>query len=148
MDEALVLRVVQAIQAERTAGETTVVVQPWPRNDTPTGRADAFVASLGLNALGAGWRVVDRSRADRLLFNVLHKDLAYGSVIMPAARADELARAWLDLFPPQALFFTNGTFHNGSSGASWSPITHATFDTGVLVVAPDTLGLCWVQDED
>ncbi len=71
--------------------------------------------------------------------------------LMSAARAAELA----DQFGTGGVrFFTNGTFHEPPeaqrirSGASWTPVTPATFDTGVLVMGPRCSGCLWVEDED
>jgi len=82
-----------------------------------------------------------------------------------------LSRALVELFNRRALraarqrgevcaggarFFTNGTFHeesrelgsNVTQGPGWNPVTEATFDTGVIVVAKRSAACLWVEDED
>jgi hypothetical protein len=74
--------------------------------------------------------------------------MAYNSEIMPEARAAELAECFLGQFGVGARFFTHGTFYEERwqiadsvwSGPSWDPVTEATFDTGVLVFAPECSG--------
>ena len=47
-----------------------------------------------------------------------------------------------------ALFVTNGSLAQVSSGGQWSSLTDATFDTGVLAVSSRRVSLLWVEDED
>jgi hypothetical protein len=61
--------------------------------------------------------------------------------------AERLARRFLDLFPEGAVFMTNGTIALPGGGA-WSPLTAATFDTGVIAISSARVGLLWVEDED
>jgi hypothetical protein len=87
---------------------------------------------------------------------VLHRDMAYDAEVMPEARAAELADAFLAQFGPGTRYFTYGTWHlppvvrpdGVVCGPSWSPVTPATFDTGVLAIGPERSGCLWVEDED
>jgi hypothetical protein len=111
---------------------------------------------FGLLADALSYKQIEESSARDLVRLVLHRDLAYKSEIMAESRAAELTDRFFAQFGPGARFFTNGTFHEGprllsdsaSTGASWKPVTEATFDTGVLVVAPGRSGWLWVEDED
>ena len=101
------------------------------------------------------YKEIDASAALRLAALILCQDTAYNAEIMPATRAAELASRFLAQFGTDGVrFFTNGTFHEAReqkltwSGASWDPVTAATFDTGVLVLGPRCSGCLWVEDED
>lgn len=87
---------------------------------------------------------------------VLHRDMAYNAEVMSDARAAELADAFLSHFGPGTRYFSNGTWHlppvvrpgRVVCGASWDPVTPATFDTGVLAIGPERFGCLWIEDED
>jgi hypothetical protein len=116
--------------------------------------ADALVRTLGLRALGTEWRELTRGNACDVLERVLGRDLAYGGQTMSATTAKELAEEFITLFPDHASFYTNGVFppredyRDGGWAGSWDPITRATFDTGVIAVGADNVGLLWIEDED
>lgn len=99
---------------------------------------------------------IDKLAARDVIRLVLHKDLAYGSVVMPEDRAAELTDRFLEQFCSDTRYFTNGTWHippevrtdGVSCGPSWTPATLATFDAGVLAVGLKRSGCLWVEDED
>jgi hypothetical protein len=93
---------------------------------------------------------IDRQAARSLIYLVLEKDLAYGGGAMPRHEANRLTDAFLAQFDMTSRFYTNGTFHEvaAGNGATWSPATDATFDTGVLVLSDALSGCLWVEDED
>jgi hypothetical protein len=101
------------------------------------------------------YKEIDAAAAKRLVQTLLHLDMAYNAEVMPAARAAELAERFLAQFASAGVrFYTNSTFHECRggkltwSGVSWDPVTSATFDTGVLVIGPESSGCLWVEDED
>src|SRR5262245_44035349 len=116
----------------------------------------ALAREFGLRDDPASYREIDESAARRLLQLILHRAMAYNAEIMPAERAAQLADQFLGQFGRGAQFFTNGDFHEPLrrvsesvwSGASWHPVTNATFDTGVLVIGPQCSGCLWIEDED
>jgi hypothetical protein len=111
---------------------------------------------FGLREEQACYQEIDESAARRLIHLVLHRDLAYNAEIMPEARAAELADGFLGGFGAGTRYFSNGTWHlppvarsdRVVQGASWEPVTAATFDTGVLAIGPERSGCLWVEDED
>jgi hypothetical protein len=66
------------------------------------------------------------------------------------ARAAQVATAFVSRFADDAEFWTNGDLWRASyhPTGSWSPLTPATFDTGVVAVDDDAVGILWVTDED
>jgi hypothetical protein len=65
---------------------------------------------------------------------------------MSAELANHLARRVVALFEPGGTYFTNGTLADEEPG-SWDPATTATFDTGVIAVGPNHVGIVWFTDE-
>ena len=98
------------------------------------------------------WVTMSRSQAQSLLTDCLAHDLAHGEPIMDESEAKRLAASFVDVFPQETTFITNtarfsdGTTSTDSSG--WEPISHATFDTGVIAEAGGVIGILWVEDED
>jgi hypothetical protein len=115
-----------------------------------------LAVSVGFHPPTHDWRAVEKTRALSILTQVLHRDLAYDAPIMPQKEAHDLARGFLDLLPDARAFFTNGTWgaqpevldDKVTRGASWDPISKATFDAGVICVAERESALLWVEDED
>lgn len=99
------------------------------------------------------YREIDAVAARQVLAYVLHRDMAYGLLVMPSTQADALADAFVTLLAEDdAKFYTNGDF--GAPDRlpgrlpQWQPATSATFDTGVLAVARTHVACVWVMDED
>jgi hypothetical protein len=91
---------------------------------------------------------IDATVAEAILVRILHRDLAYGVVVMPQELARSLAARFLDAASsPSCRCFSNGDFSQASP-AAWMPATTATFDTGVLIVGPGRSACFWVEDED
>jgi hypothetical protein len=122
----------------------------------PSPTVQELAREFGLRDEPSCYKEIEESSARRLVCLVLHRDLAYSAEIMLERRATELADRFFAQFGPGARYFTNGTFHEKSrrlsesvtAGASWAPVTEATFDTGVLIIAPGCSGCLWVEDED
>lgn len=146
------------IIGQRNCGEVTFKVKNRSAAEkrSVTVVLDAFVNRLGFTDLGTNWNEIDRHGAEVILRRILHRDLAYNAVIMSIELAGELSAHFLDLFTTGARYFTNGTFYEPDDqvaadvvhGASWHPITDATFDTGVICLDEKRIGIVWVQDED
>jgi hypothetical protein len=111
----------------------------------PREALDIFAASLGFQAIGNGWRQLNKNEAAALLRRVLERDLAYGAAEMEPEQAIALAHECLDL-AGVADYFTNGAFTNG--GWAGHKVAPATFDTGIAWVGAERVGILWVQDED
>lgn len=116
---------------------------------------DDVAIAFGLRPNSAvNYREIDRSLALDIATRVLHRDLAYSSVIGPLDRSCDLARRFLESFVEPALCFTNASFRpddrypRGITLSGWSPATDSTFDTGIIVLGKDRAGCLWVEDED
>lgn len=107
--------------------------------------------SFGLLDSPECYQEIDAVEAARVLENVLHRDMAYKIEIMPISHARELSEEFIAAFTgSDARFFTNGEWgrSTGALGVGWTPVTSATFDTGVLVVSDQRVGCVWCMDED
>lgn len=111
-----------------------------------------FGKKIGFSIESQDLQEIERDQALDIVKLVLKEDLAYSSQIMSDEQAGELARDFCDQFQKGAKFFTNGSLKESSSGkislSYWSPITKATFDTGVFIIDEKSVGCLWVEDED
>lgn len=93
----------------------------------------------------------DRASAVAILTQLLHKDMAYGSEIMPIEDARNLASNFISLFDPESKYYSNSTWNKNEYGkniSGWNPLTEATFDSGIIVVDKNKIGIAWFEDED
>lgn len=68
---------------------------------------------------------------------------------MPQTLAASLAADWLAITGSDATYFTNGTWGQpAAQSTGWQPISNATFDAGIIAVAPQVSAILWVEDED
>ncbi|PJZ00979.1 hypothetical protein CPT06_07875 [Bacillus vallismortis] len=82
---------------------------------------------------------------------ILSKDLAYEISLSSEPIAFELSDYFFHYFSDDPVYVTNADVDVQSGDvrlSSWSPITQATFDAGVVVVDKKKIGLIWVEDED
>ena len=95
------------------------------------------------------WTILNKKQAVQILTHVLYEDMAYNSRIMEEEKAAELANKFLDLFIEEdTLFVTNGMFYKTTDSGSWSDISNATFDSGVIAFDNNRLGIVWFENED
>lgn len=148
--------VCDAITRQRKYGHPTCAV------DDRTAAADArnflavldeFVASFGFTGLGDAWIEINIQAGKALVREILYKDLAYGSAMMPENEAAMLTERFFALFDASVRCFTNGNLVVRDANptevpGSWDPITEATFDAGVVCLSSSRIGILWVEDED
>lgn len=140
--------IVAEVRALRSAGHVRGGSVPQGF-DSP----EAAAPSFGLAGARGIYGEIDASQAVSVLQRVIHCDLAYGVELVPPAQARRLAVAFVQAAGgPGARFFTNGSHGlptpSVACGVSWSPATDATFDTGILVLAPQRAACLWFEDED
>jgi hypothetical protein len=91
---------------------------------------------------------IDVATARRLLAHVLRFDLAYRTEIMDTEMAARLADRAIDALSAPARWWTNGSIGLPGDGGSWTGLTEATFDTGVIGASPERVLVVWFMDED
>ncbi len=136
-------RIAAKWQEERrlTFDESTIDPAADPRD-----AADAIARANGFRPLGPRWREIDREAAESVAVSILHRDLAYGAVVMVKEQAEDFATRMLDSVSPVRACFTNGSWDTARD--AWLSITDSTFDAGVVCVGADRAVLLWVEDED
>lgn len=149
---------VEAILARRTAGRVSCALVPHAKGAAPTDLADLAVQSVALRPLGEAWQEISENDAELIATGVLHRDLAYGTEIMPLAEAGDLASALLALVPPPMQCFTNGDWAEAFGddlesselleSVGFDPISDATLDAGIVCVGDGVTVVLWVEDED
>jgi hypothetical protein len=158
-------------------GQGNVILELRPRQHFPasTPKAlDSFVSHFGLKSIDISWVEIPEKVARWIISEYLHKDLAYGLKQVSKNYAEQLASQFLEHFARPAQFFTNGGLYTECPGAtpekgsyflrlgeqpfnpeskgvfegSWTPLTEATFDTGIVAVNDDYIAIVWYSDED
>ncbi len=110
-----------------------------------------FVKNHGYHGLDDQWNAIDEQTARHLMTYILSKDLAYEISLSSEPIAFELSDYFFHYFSDDPVYVTNADVDVQSGDvrlSSWSPITQATFDAGVVVVDKKKIGLIWVEDED
>jgi hypothetical protein len=150
----VILQLADQIKSHGSCGEIIFHIEHWDKlnEEADSDIADRLVEQLGFQAPG-DWRIVDREKATNILYGVLHRDLAYYTPVMPINLAHQLAEQFFQLFDFDTTFLTNGQFEPSMKGEGvelrgWTPISDATFDTGIVCVSNQHVGMLWVQDED
>lgn len=146
------------IASRRRCGKTTCAVLDRDvveadRNWSIDQLFDAFLAQFGFTGLGEDREEVSLADAKTIAREALRTDLAYGASMMSEGEAVALAERYFSLFRPEVRCFTNGNLglpeaSRRGQPRSWTGITSATFDTGVICFDRDRVGILWVQDED
>jgi hypothetical protein len=112
--------------------------------------------TFSLNDDNSHYRTITKIEAEEILARLLHEDLAYNSEIMSWETARNLTKEFLREFEEaQSRFYTNINFATDRQGRpdlwvgpQWNPVTDATFDAGVIAIAPERAACLWVEDED
>ncbi|MBP1933011.1 hypothetical protein [Ammoniphilus resinae] len=114
---------------------------------------EQFLQEVGLNSdrIKGRWKEVDRKTAGRILEYILSVDMAYDIKLKSKPLADQLGRYFLNQFHFDAKYYTNGDFEEKTGFLrirGWIPVTASTFDTGVVVMDEDRIGILWTEDDD
>lgn len=129
-----------------------VVLEYWPVEEpfSPLPAAlDEVLEMSGLNgAYSDCLQPLTRLQAGSALLYLLTHDLAYSVEFATGSEASPLVTSFLSQFPDPAEFFTNGTSSFGTGNSSWTPLTSATFDSGIIAVTSEAIGVVWFADED
>lgn len=117
--------------------------------DFPDGRAVAgILKDFGFAHPDATLHPISREDATALIAHLVGYDQAYSSPTGALEIADACGEQFVGLFPPDARFFTNSSDRGDIPSRAWTPLTSATFDSGVLAIAAKRVGIIWFEDED
>jgi hypothetical protein len=104
----------------------------------PTSNEDAFV--------GEGLVRLNRAEAAHVLAVAGTTSLAYGRAAPRQTSVEDARRALCDL-AESATFIGNGRWEDAPS-VSWTPLTNATFECGVMGFDSEHAFIFWVEEED
>lgn len=137
------------IRRHRCYGVLTIgMVQRRNISGSIVSEIDDYVQSLDFTGLGDRWMTVSRQVAIEILLSILTHDLAYRSKMMEISEAMTYANSLLSFYTHKIQFFTNGDLFQDNGVQGWNPISKSTFDTGIVIVDEDQIGIVWVEDED
>lgn len=148
------MNVIDKILTSRRVGHVTCAIMELPRHNTGREAADRVVQAHGLRGIASEWDEVSATDALAISAALLHRDLAYGSELIPLHTATDLVTQFFDQVPEPHTYFTNGEWSiapddsRPASLSSFSPISEATLDAGVVCLGDGRAALLWVQDED
>jgi len=130
-------------------------------NGDVTALLGEVAAGHRLEPLGTGWDEVNEETARWIMVRVLSMSLVYRAPIMAEEQARTLTDAFLtacarDTAGQRHRFFTNGKGVDGPAMydvrlrpmLGWNPATESTFDTGVVMLTRQAVGLMWAEEED
>lgn len=110
---------------------------------------DRYVRGLGYKELGERWIEIDKIYAMEILTFILTRDLAYNGRVMKDSKAREIVYSFINLFGNKIRFFTNSSYNLEEYRLeSWNEITEATFDSGIIAIDNNYIGIIWMMDED
>lgn len=138
------------LKAKRDAGYITCEIGCRKHSST-LHDVNHFVKCYGYHELGDQWNAVDEQTARHLMTYILSKDLAYEFTLSSKSIASELCDYFFDYFADVPTYYINAdvVVHSGYVElSSWTPISQATFDAGLVVADKKKIGMIWVEDED
>lgn len=99
---------------------------------------------------------VDRKNAAEILKSLLYKDMAYDECLMPLHDAHRLTEQFFSLFSPDCRIYSNSNWNKNEytnkffefGFRSFNSLTEATFDSGLIMIQEDKIGIIWFEDED
>jgi hypothetical protein len=111
------------------------------------GRMSNVLSRFGLKPEEHALHPFKRIQAGKILAHLLWKDLAYDSEIMPHDKAITLAGLFIeDHSESGTKFYANADWSRKPT--SYSGLTDATFDGGIIAVSDLMVSCVWVEDED
>ena len=114
---------------------------------------ERFLKELGLKPkrIKGDWKQIDQSMAKKILEYILSMNMAYDIELETKPLANMLSNYFLNEFLSNAIYYTNGYFDEDDGFfklRAWRSITDSTFDTGVLVIDKNNIGILWGEDND
>jgi hypothetical protein len=91
---------------------------------------------------------LDAKSAKIVLVTFLSRSFAGHGDCIPSARAQELADAFVaDVGGQAATFYTNGYWEEPTP-RSWTPLTDAVFDGGLIAIGSSIAACVWIEEDD
>jgi hypothetical protein len=93
----------------------------------------------------------ERGVAVNVLQSILWKGLAFGTVLMSEAESASYAEQFINEYAnEESKIYTNGNWviYRSTNSFSFSGLTDATFDAGVIIVNKEHVACLWVEEED
>ncbi|MFD9627422.1 hypothetical protein [Peribacillus muralis] len=146
----------EILLAKRNSGSVTCSFKDMDQfvNTTTNEIAkELFLKELGLKPkrIKGNWKQIDQSIAKKILEYILSMDMAYDIELETKPLANMLSNYFLNEFLSNAIYYTNGDFDEDDGFfrlRGWQSITDSTFDTGVLVIDKNNIGILWAEDND
>jgi hypothetical protein len=114
---------------------------------------EQFLDGTGFNSyqIKGKWKKVDTSTAQKILEYIFSFDMAYDIELATKSQANFLASYFINEFNSDAEYFTNGNFELDKGFyrlKGWTPLTDSIFDTGILAIDKEKVGILWAEDND
>lgn len=118
---------------------------------------DNYIESLGFHKIDDNWLEISESNAHNTLHYLITHSIAYGTELMFSNELSEVVQEFMNLFLTNCRYFTNGNWYeisktvNNSSvrlGPSWTPLSEATFDGGIVWISTKQVGIIWIEEND
>lgn len=92
---------------------------------------------------------IDATRAETVLTLLLGRSFVYDDECIAAARARELAAAFVAYSGGStATFYTNAAWDDKAASYSWTPLTDSVFDGGVIAIGSSIAACVWIEEDD
>ncbi|WP_339278104.1 hypothetical protein MKY59_14210 [Paenibacillus sp. FSL W8-0426] len=98
------------------------------------------------------WRSVTREYAHQILEFIFTMEMTHNLAINSKPFAHSISNCYLNQFGPEAEFYTNGLFDTSDGSFklyAWTSITDGetyTYDTGVIGIDTERIGILWATD--
>lgn len=114
------------------------------RHDKQAGIGE-MAALFGLRNSDDIYNEISLEEASASLTYLLHQDMAYNVEIISLEKARSYTSRFMNLIDPRKThFYTNRRL----GSPHWKPATHATFDSGLLIIQEEDIICIWFKDED
>lgn len=113
-----------------------------------------FITRMGYtpSRIEQHWRSVTREYARQILEFIFTTDMTHNLALDSKPFAQTISNHYLNHFAPGAQFYTNGQFDTSDGYFklyAWTSITDGetyTYDTGIIGIDTDRIGILWATD--
>jgi hypothetical protein len=142
-DSPEVTAVREALRDRR--GVVNLEVGRFAAEDSPAAAASALAGELGFR-IPPGWSALSSDEGPAFLARLLARDGATDTPAIPLAEAQTLTARVRALFSDGAAFYPLGPLDLGLVPEGDPPRAGAPFDSGMLVIDGERVGLLWIED--